>query len=151
MERLRLHDCRGLFIAFHRRLGHRVRLARILRAARLVTQIPRLQVLIGALLKSLPSMGYVSILLGLFFYVYAVMGTFLFRDNDPGHFADLGHSMTTLFQVVTLEDWTDVMYSAFYGTDVYPAQGPIPQGPIPEAFGYWGVFFFSSFVIIGRW
>ena len=86
-----------------------VRLARILRAVRLITQIPRLQVLVGALLKSLPSMGYVSLLLGLHFYVYAVMGTFLFRGNDPGHFGDLGQSMLSLFRVVTLEDWTDVM------------------------------------------
>ena len=126
-----------------------VRLARILRAARLVTQIPRLQVLIAAILKSLPSMVYVSILLGLFFYVYAVMGTFMFRGNDPGHFGDLGRSMTTLFRVVTLEDWTDVMYTSFHGSNVYPAQGPIPVGTEPHAFGYWGIFFFSSFVIIG--
>lgn len=126
-----------------------VRLARILRATRLITQIPRLQVLIGALLKSLPSMVYVSILLGLFFYVYAVMATFLFRGNDPGHFGDLGMSIVSLFRVVTLEDWTDIMYTACYGSDVYNAQGPIPIGPDPEAFGFWGIAFFSSFVIIG--
>lgn len=126
-----------------------VRLARILRATRLITQIPRLQVLIGALLKSLPSMVYVSILLGLFFYVYAVMATFLFRGNDPGHFGDLGMSIVSLFRVVTLEDWTDVMYTAYYGSDIYNAQGPIPIGPEPHAFGFWGVAFFSSFVIIG--
>lgn len=126
-----------------------VRLARILRAVRLITQIPRLQVLVGALLKSLPSMGYVSLLLGLHFYVYAVMGTFLFRGNDPGHFGDLGQSMLSLFRVVTLEDWTDVMYSAVHGTAVYNAQGPIPVGPEPHAFGWWGVLFFVSFVVVG--
>jgi len=126
-----------------------VRLARILRAVRLITQIPRLQVLVGALLKSFPSMGYVSLLLGLHFYVYAVMGTFLFRGNDPGHFGDLGHSMLSLFQVVTLEDWTDVMYSSVYGTAIYNAQGPIPVGPEPQAFGYWGVLYFVSFVVVG--
>lgn len=126
-----------------------VRLARILRAVRLVTQIPKLQVLVGALLKSLPSMGYVSLLLGLHFYVYAVMATFLFRGNDPGHFGSLGMSMLSLFRVVTLEDWTDVMYTAMYGSDVYAAQGPIPVGPDPHAFGMWGAFFFASFVIVG--
>ena len=77
------------------------------------------------------------------------MGTFMFRGNDPGHFGDLGRSMTSLFRVVTLEDWTDVMYTAYHGSDVYPAQGPIPVGDEPKAFGYWGVLFFSSFVIIG--
>ena len=94
-------------------------------------------------------MGYVSLLLGLHFYVYAVMGTFLFRGNDPGHFGDLGQSMLSLFRVVTLEDWTDVMYSAVHGTAVYNAQGPIPVGPEPHAFGWWGVLFFVSFVVVG--
>jgi voltage-gated sodium channel len=126
-----------------------VRLARILRAARLVTQIPRLQILVGALLKSLPSMGYVSLLMFLHFYVYAVMGTFLFRGNDPGHFGSLGHSMVSLFRAVTLEDWTDMMYTAYYGSNVFAAQGPVPIGPAPEAFGWWGILFFCSFVIIG--
>lgn len=126
-----------------------MRMARILRSVRLITQIPRLQVLVAALLRSLPSMGYVSLLLGLHFYVYAVMGVFFFRENDPGHFGDLGKALLSLFRVVTLEDWTDVMYSAIYGTVAYPAQGLIPTGPDPHAFGVWGVLYFVSFVVIG--
>ncbi len=126
-----------------------IRLVRILRVVRLITQIPRLQVLVGALLKSLPSLGYVSLLLGLYFYIYGVMGVFFFRGNDPGHFGDLGISLLSLFRVVTLEDWTDVMYSAIYGTHVYPAQGAIPVGPDPQAFGGWAVIYFVSFVMIG--
>ena len=126
-----------------------VRLCRILRSLRLVTQIPKLRVLVGGLLGSLPSMGYVSVLLVLFFYLYAVMGTFLFAQNDPGHFGSLGMSIVTLFRVVTMEDWTDVMYSAYYGTDIYPAQGPIPTSLEPEAFGIGAILYFSSFVIIG--
>ncbi len=41
------------------------------------------------------------------------------------------------------------MYTAHYGSDIYYAQGPIPVGPKPRAFGFWGIAFFSSFVIIG--
>jgi voltage-gated sodium channel len=126
-----------------------VRLARILRTARLITQIPNLQILIGALLRSIPSMFFVSLLLGLQFYIYAVMATFLFRGNDPGHFGNLGMSMVSLFRVVTLEDWTDIMYTAYYGSHIYPAQGPIPVGPDPQAHGIAAIFFFLSFVIIG--
>lgn len=40
-----------------------LRLARILRVLKLVTAVPKLQILVGALLKSIPSMFYVSILL----------------------------------------------------------------------------------------
>lgn len=126
-----------------------LRLARILRVIRLITVVPRLQVLVSGLLKSIPSMFYVTILLSILFYAYGVMGVFLFRGNDPGHFGDLGASLTTLFRVVTLEDWTDVMYTAFHGSDVYPAQGPIPVGTEPKAFGWLGIFYFVSFVICG--
>ena len=38
---------------------------------------PKLQILVGALLKSIPSMVYVSVLLGMLFYVYAVAAVFL--------------------------------------------------------------------------
>jgi hypothetical protein len=34
--------------------------------------IPKLQLLVNALLKSTPSMGYVIVLLALIFYIYAV-------------------------------------------------------------------------------
>ena len=124
-------------------------LFRVLRIIRLFSVLPRLRVLIDALLHSLPSMGYVSLLLIVHFYVYAVLGVFFFRGNDPGHFGDLGLSLLTLFRVVTLEDWTDVMYSAIFGTDVYPAQGAIPVGPDPEGFGLAAVLYFVSFVLIG--
>ncbi|MEM9490971.1 MAG: ion transporter, partial [Myxococcota bacterium] len=92
-----------------------LRLARLLRVVRLIHFLPRLQVLVNAMLKSIPSMGYVSLLLGLVFYVYGVMGVFLFAANDPVHFGDLGRSLLTLFRVVTLEDWTDVMYTQLFG------------------------------------
>ncbi len=51
-----------------------LRLARVLRLLRLVSALPKLQLLVGALLKSLSAMGYVSLLLALLFYIYAVAG-----------------------------------------------------------------------------
>ena len=80
-----------------------LRLARVMRALRLMTALPKLQVIVGALIKSIPSMGYVGIVLALNFYVYAVMGVFLFSKNDPVHFKDLQTGMLSLFRVVTRE------------------------------------------------
>jgi voltage-gated sodium channel len=94
------------------------RMARLLRALRLLTALPRLQILVSALLKSIPALGYVGILLLLHFYIYAVMGTFLFRENDPVRFGNLQRSMLSLFQVVTLEGWNDVMHSQLFGSDI---------------------------------
>jgi voltage-gated sodium channel len=126
-----------------------LRLARILRVMRLVTAIPKLQILVGALLKSIPSMGYVSILLLLLFYIYAVMGTFWFGKNDPVHFGSLPVSMLSLFRVVTLEDWTDVMYIQMLGSDVYPYANPQGLPTEPAAAPIFGALFFVSFVLLG--
>ncbi len=128
-----------------------LRLARILRVLKLVTTLPKLQVLVGCLLKSLPSMFYVSMLLGLLFYIYGTMAVFLYSENDPIHFRNLQTSVLSLFRVVTLEDWTDIMYINMYGSENYgysdhdmekwnPTSSSSPAG---------AAFFFVSFVLIG--
>jgi voltage-gated sodium channel len=128
-----------------------LRLARVLRALRLISAVPKLQVLVGSLLKSLPSMCYVGILLMVMFYVYAVTGVFLFRDNDPVHFRNLEMAMLSLFRVVTLEDWTDIMYIQMYGSANYPfsdqdlARYTFNDRPRPLV----GCLYFVSFVMLG--
>jgi voltage-gated sodium channel len=94
------------------------RMARLLRTVRLLTNMPRLQVLVSALVRSIPSLGYVGILLLLHFYIYAVMGTFLFHKNDPIRFGNLHSSMMTLFEVLTLEGWNDVFNTQMLGSDI---------------------------------
>ena len=126
-----------------------LRLARVFRSLRLVTALPKLQLLVNALLKSIPSMFYVGVMLVLLFYVYGVMGVFLFRDNDPVHFYNLPTSMLTLFRVVTQEDWTDVMYIQMYGSDVYPYENTTDFQPKPMARPVFSALFFVSFVFIG--
>jgi len=88
------------------------RLARLLRVARLISTIPELRLIISTLVRSIPSMGHVLMLMGVIFYIYAVAGYHLFHEHDPTHWRNLGMSLLTLFRVVTLEDWTDVMYTA---------------------------------------
>ena len=126
-----------------------LRLARVLRVLKLVRALPKLQILVSALLKSIPSMGYVSLLLLLLFYLFAVTGTFLFSTNDPIHFENLQLSMLTLFRVVTLEDWTDVMYIQMYGCDGYGYGGNEHLCTSPNAYPVFGAVFFVAFVLIG--
>ena len=92
-----------------------LRLLRLLRVLRLVHALPRLQILVSALLKSIPSMAYVAVFLGLLFYVYGVAGVFIFGHNDPARFGTLGNAMLTLFTVVTLEGWAELMYYQLHG------------------------------------
>jgi len=128
-----------------------LRLARLLRVLKLVRALPKLQILVGALLKSIPSMLYVSVLLFLLFYLYGVAGTFLFADNDPVHFRNLQISMLSLFRAVTLEDWTDLMYINMYGSDAYGYDAAMlaELQPKSHAMPTFGALFFVSFVLVG--
>ena len=85
-----------------------LRLARALRLLRLVSALPKLQLLVGALLKSLSAMGYVSLLLALLFYIYAVAGIHLFGAHDPKNFGSLPTAFLSLFRLVTLDNWADL-------------------------------------------
>lgn len=125
------------------------RLARLFRVLRLVRFIPRLRILVMALLKSIPSMIYVSMLLGLMFYMYGVAGVFLFSNNDPVHFGTLHESLLTLFRIVTLEDWTNVLYTQLYGCDVYGYGFQQDQCTDPESFPIIAPLYFVSFVLMG--
>lgn len=126
-----------------------LRLARVLRALRLVSVMPRLQLLVSTLLKGLPSMGYVAALLLLLLYVYGVMGVFLFQENDPFHFGSLGASLLTLFQILTLDNWDDIFFPQMMGTDAHPAPGEPAMGPVPMAQPVAATLYFVSFILIG--
>lgn len=126
-----------------------LRLARLLRVLKLVRALPKLQILVGALLKSIPSMAYVSLLLLLLFYVYAVAATFMFGHNDPVHFATLPLSMLSLFRAVTLEDWTDLMYINRDGCDQYGYGGIEHLCTAPEASPIASPIIFVTMVLFG--
>ena len=129
-----------------------LRLARVLRARRRVTALPKLQLRVGSLRKSIPSLAYVGILLAVLFYIYGVLGVFIFRGNDPVHFNNLSTALLTLFRVVTLEDWTDVMYIQMYGSDAYPGYADFAQAHLREASRALPIVsaaYFVSFVLLG--
>ncbi|WP_417579834.1 ion transporter [Nitrincola sp.] len=87
------------------------RLLRIFRVLRLVSMIPELRMLLAALLKSIPRMGYVALLMFIIFYIYAAIGSFLFESVDEKLWGNISLAMLTLFQVATFESWaTAVLY-----------------------------------------
>ncbi|MUV37566.1 Sodium channel protein type 11 subunit alpha [Lentibacillus sp. JNUCC-1] len=82
-----------------------LRILRVLRVLRAISIVPSLRRMVNALLLTIPSMGTILLLLSLFFYIYGVIGTMLFKDVAPEYFGSLHSSLLTLFQVVTLESW----------------------------------------------
>lgn len=79
-----------------------LRLGRVARSLQMVTALPRLQLIVGTLLRSLPSFGWITLLLFMLLHSYSVMGVFLFSDNDPDRFGSPWLSMLTMFGVLTL-------------------------------------------------
>lgn len=84
-----------------------LRAFRVLRVLKVVTTFSRLRVILGTLLEILPSMGWISGLLFIVYYVYAILGNQLFGNDYPEFFGSLGNSMFTLFQVMTLDAWSE--------------------------------------------
>ena len=86
-------------------------LIRMAAERRLVSMVPELRLLIGALFKSIPRMGYVVLLMFIIFYIYGAIGSFLFESVDETLWGNISVAMLTLFQVATFESWaTAVLY-----------------------------------------
>lgn len=105
------------------------RLARILRVTRLISVSDDLRLIVGTMLKSIPSLGHVGLLLGLLLYVYGILGFHLFHQVDPEHWGTLGVAGFSLFKMLTLEGWIEMHAAAS------------PGHPLA-----W--LFFSSFIVV---
>ncbi len=116
------------------------RILRVIRILRMITFLPKLRLIIGALIKSIPSMGYIILLIAIMFYVYAIVGVFVFGASDPVHFGDLHHTLVTLFKVLTLEGWTDILNPLIFG--------PVSKENM-QIISIFPFLYFASFIIIG--
>ncbi|ROS05355.1 voltage-gated sodium channel [Sinobacterium caligoides] len=94
------------------------RLLRIFRVLRLVSMIPELRMLVNALFKAIPRMGYIALLMFVIFYIYGAIGSMLFGHINDFLWGDVSISMLTLFRISTFESWTSIMYETIA---VYPS------------------------------
>lgn len=85
-----------------------LRLFRVARVFRLVSVFQQMRIIVEAIGKSLPGVAWTALLLVLVMYVFDVAGVFLFGEQFPEFFGDLGAGMFTLFTIVTLEGWPDI-------------------------------------------
>ena len=104
-----------------------LRLLRVFRSVKLIRYYPDLWLLVNGLGQSMRAIGWVMMLLFLSIYVSALFISAQVRDNgyymgengqphpDPMRanihewFGDVPNAMLTLFQVVTLEAWPDIV------------------------------------------
>jgi len=95
-----------------------LRALRILRILRVISAAPRLRRVVEGFVTALPGMGSVFLLMGIIFYIGAVMATKLFGASFPEWFGTLGASFYSLFQIMTLESWSMGIVRPVM--DVYP-------------------------------
>ena len=96
---------------------------------RIISVVPELKKIIEALLTSVKRVFYVGLLLFIILYIYATIGSILFSADNPERWNDVGVAMITLFQVLTLSSWEQVMLPL---QDIY----------------WWAWIYFFSFIII---
>jgi voltage-gated sodium channel len=126
------------------RLIRIARAMRVMRVFRLITHLHDLQVLIETLFSSIRKLFYVGILLVCLFYMYSVVGVFLFRDNDAAHFGSLQLAHMTLFQCITGDGWSDVMNKEV-------VQTPGAESAHFESYPVIAPLYFGSFIVIGSY
>jgi len=83
-----------------------LRSLRILRVLRLISISPQFRKVTQAFFDSLSGLAVIAVILGLLFYVGAVMTTKLFGQQFPQWFGSIGESLFSLFQIMTLESWS---------------------------------------------
>lgn len=83
-----------------------LRALRVLRVLRILTIVPAMRKVVGALLAAIPGLGSIVLVLAIIYYVFAVIATNLFATTYPEWFGDIGRSLYTLFQIMTLESWS---------------------------------------------
>jgi voltage-gated sodium channel len=103
---------------------------RVLRVLRLISAVPSMRQVVQGLLNAIPGMATTAGLLLLAFYVFSVIATELFGDLFVDWFGTLGASMYTLFQIMTLEGWSEGIVR-----------------PVMEAYP-WAWAFFVPFIIV---
>ena len=81
---------------------------RVFRAMLLLNRLSQLKSIMRSLMDALPSIGWVSVLLFIVYYVFAVLTTNLF-GRDFAAFQSLERSLFSLFQLMTLESWPELL------------------------------------------
>ena len=105
------------------------RLLRIVRILRVITIVPEFRRIIDGLIKTIPRAGFIILLMLIFFYIWAAIGSLMFDEIDPSRWGNIGSAMLVLLQMITYDDWAAVMRDVL---EVYP----------------WAWIYFVSFLIL---
>ena len=93
-----------------------LRLLRLLRVIRLFRFMPEFQMLSTALGRTIKPVFSAFMLISLFMFLYAMAGVYIFGDNDPHHWGDIGVALVTLTILLTLENFPETLEAGLADT-----------------------------------
>lgn len=138
-----------------------LRLLRLLRVLKLVKALPELRIIIEAIISGFTAISFVTVILFIFFYLWANIGMLMFSQNDPSSFGNLQSALQTLFRLSTFDTWSSTMYTNMVGCDHWMyGYGRVfgettfknrdhSNCNFPSAWGYISVAYFVFFEVIG--
>jgi voltage-gated sodium channel len=83
-----------------------LRALRVLRVLRLLTVAPSMRRVVAAFIHAIPGLSSVIAIMGIFYFTGAVLVTKLFGETHSQWFGNIGASLYSLFQIMTLESWS---------------------------------------------
>ena len=101
----------AVFIPGVRENATLLRLVRLLRVVRVVSVLPDLRVLISGMLRAIPPIASMAALTLLLIFIYGMIGWKIFGEEIPERWGDIGEAMLTLFTVLTLEGWNEILFA----------------------------------------
>lgn len=108
---------------------------RVIKLLKSISSFHSLRIVTITVFKSLTEMGGIIAFLFVIFYVFTILGNQLFGKAFPEFFGSFGNSMFTLFQIMTLDAWSDQIAR------------PILE-KFPFAWGYFVTFIFLTTIVI---
>jgi voltage-gated sodium channel len=82
-----------------------LRLLRLLRLIRIFRFLPEVRVLTLSIARSIPPLLSMGVLIFLALFIYGMAGVYIFGDDLPLHWGDISIALTTLFILLTLENF----------------------------------------------
>lgn len=89
-----------------------LRLLRLLRLIRIFRFLPEVRVLTSSIARSLPPLLSMGVLIFLALFIYGMAGVYIFGSALPDNWGDISIALTTLFILLTLENFPTYLEEA---------------------------------------
>jgi len=106
------------------RVVRMIRTLRVLRVARLLRGLRSMQMIIEVIGKTIGAFGYIGMLMLIIIFIYALFGMQLFGGQlefkgelPRQNFDSFNNAFLSMFQVLTMENWQDLLYSVMRATN----------------------------------